>query len=218
MGEAATTLAPEEREAVEACLAAAAAAGDLDGLRASLDAGASINATNRRRETAVLRAAKAGHYEAVRFLIERGADIDLQDETCLNPFLFGCISGDLELVRLTVEAGVDLERLTRFGGNGLTPAAEKGHLEVVRYLLANTSVNVNLTNTVGWTALIEAIILGDGGRVQQEIVRLLLEHGADPRMSDEWGTSPLELARRKGFDEIADLIARALAEGRKEKA
>ena len=79
-----------------------------------------------------------------------------------------------------VAAGTDLTRLTRFGGNGLTPAAEKGHVEIVRELLTTTDINVNLTNFVGWTALIEAIILRDGGPVQQEIITLLLEHGASP--------------------------------------
>lgn len=190
---------------------AAAAAGDLEGVRSALAAGAPIDGRNRKRETAVLRAAKAGELGVVRFLVETGADIDLQDETCLNPFLFGCISGDLELVRIAVEAGTDLERLTRFGGNGLTPASEKGHLDVVRYLLEHTEINVNLTNTIGWTALIEAVILGDGGPVQQEIVRLLLAHGAEPGMSDEWGKTPAQLARQKGYAEIAETIEAAEA-------
>ncbi len=187
----------------------AAAAGDLDGVRSALASGAPIDARNRRRETAVLRASKAGRHEVVRHLIAEGADIDLQDDTSLNPFLFGCITGDLELVRLTVEAGTDLERLTRFGGNGLTPASEKGHLDVVEYLLTHTEINVNLTNTVGWTALIEAIILGDGGETQQRIVELLLAHDADPRLTDEWGVAPLELASQKGFTEIARLLESA---------
>ena len=100
----------------------------------------------------MLRAAKAGHYNVVRALIAAGADIDLQDDTSLNPFLYGCINGDLELVRIAVEAGTNLELLTRFGGNGLTPAAEKGHVDVVEYLVTNTDINVNLT-TVSYTHL-----------------------------------------------------------------
>lgn len=189
----------------------AAARGDLEGVRRTLASGAPIDARGRRRETAVLRAAKAGKYDVVRYLVAEGANIDLQDDTSLNPFLFGCITGDLELVRLAVEAGTDLELLTRFGGNGLTPAAEKGHLEVVEYLLTHTDINVNLTNTIGWTALIEAIILGDGGETQQRIVELLLAHDADPGLTDEWGVTPLELARQKGFTEIERLLETAQA-------
>lgn len=183
-----------------------AEAGDLEQVRAELAAGAPIDATTKQRRTAILLAASNKHYDVVRHLIEAGADIDKQDETCFNPFIWGCIHNDLELVRIMVAAGTDLERLTRFGGNGLTPAAEKGHLDIVRELLTTTDINVNLTNFVGWTALIEAIILRDGGPVQQEIIRLLLEHGASPHMTDKWGVPPIELAREKGYTEIVDLL------------
>lgn len=190
---------------------AAAAAGDLDGVRAALAAGADKDAVDREEATAILHAARGGHLDVVRALIAEGVDIDAQDQTCSNPFLFGCINDQLELVKIMAEAGTDLKRLTRMGGNGLTPSAEKGHLEVVRYLLENTRINVNLTNNLGWTALIETIILGDGGPVRQEIVQLLLAHGAKPGMPDPWGTSPADLAREKGYDEIVAILERATA-------
>lgn len=184
----------------------AAGSGDTQAVSAAIADGVPIDAQSERRETAILRAARGGHLETVRALVDAGADIDLQDDTCQNPFLFGCISGNTDLVRAMVTAGADITRLTRFGGNGLTPAAEKGNVGVVKYLLESTAIDVNLTNSVGWTALIEAIILGDGGQAQQDIVRLLLVHGADPTMTDEWGKSPLDLARREGFAEIAQLL------------
>ncbi|MBO9521540.1 MAG: ankyrin repeat domain-containing protein [Nocardioidaceae bacterium] len=184
----------------------AAESGDLDAVTAELAAGVPIDSVTRQGRTAVLLAAMNGHLDVVRHLAEAGADLDLQDETSLNPFLHGCLTGDLSLVRLMVESGADLTRLTRFGGNGLTPAAEKGFADVVEYLLTATDINVNHTNAVGWTALIEAIILGDGGPVRQRVVRLLLEHGADPGMTDKWGTKPLDLALEKGFHEIAELL------------
>jgi len=189
---------------------AAAAAGDLDGVKAALAAGADKDAQDREEASAILGAARGGHHEVVRHLIAEGVDIDAQDQTCFNPFIHGCIFDDLELVTIMVEAGCDLKRLTRFGGNGLTPAAEKGHLEIVRYLVENTTININLTNTIGWTALIETVILGDGGPVRQETAELLLAHGAKPGMTDEWGVSPVELARKRGFDDLAAVIERYL--------
>jgi ankyrin repeat protein len=185
-----------------------AAAGDLDGVRAALADGADKNAVDHEEATAILRAARGGHLDVVRALIAEGVDIDAQDQTCFNAFIHGCIFDDLELVQMMVEAGADLKRLTRMGGNGLTPAAEKGHLDIVRYLLEYTRINVNLTNNLGWTALIETIILGDGGPVRQQTVELLLAHGAKPNMADEWGVSPVELARQRGFDEIVAILER----------
>ena len=45
--------------------------------------------------------------------------------------------------------------------------------------------------------MLEAIVLNDGGAKQQEIVKLLLDHGANPHMTDKYGKTPLELAREK---------------------
>ncbi len=92
---------------------------------------------------------------------------------------------------------------------GITPASEKGHVEIVRELLEKTDINVNHTNFVGWTPLLEAIVLNDGGAKQQEIVKLLLDHGANPHMTDKYGKTLLELAREKGFNAIADLLLAA---------
>ena len=190
---------------------AAASAGDLDGVRAALADGANKDAQDREEASAILLAARGRHIDVVRALIAEGVDIDAQDQTQSNPFLFACINDDLELATVMVEAGADLKRLTRMGGNGLTPSAEKGHLEIVRYLLENTRINVNLTNNLGWTALIETIILGDGGPVRQQIVELLLAHGAKPGMPDPWGISPADLARERGYDEIVAILDRAQA-------
>ena len=92
---------------------------------------------------------------------------------------------------------------------GITAASEKGHVESVRELLEKTDVNVNHTNFVGWTPLLEAIVLNDGGPKQQAIVKLLLDHGANPHMTDKYGKTPLELAREKGYHAIADLLLAA---------
>ena len=187
----------------------AAAEGNIEALKQYLEQGVDINAQNRQKRTAILTAAMHDHLDAVSFLIEAGADIDLQDETCFNPFLYACIHNKLELVQMMVKAGTNLELLTRFGGVGLTPACEKGHVDIVRELLTTTDINVNHTNFVGWTPLIEAIILGDGGEKQQTIIKLLIEHGVNVQMVDKYGVTPLELARRKGYTEIEQILLAA---------
>lgn len=187
----------------------AAEQGQLDVLKKCLDNGIDINVTNRQGRTAIINASLNKHYECVSLLISAGADIDKQDQTCFNPFLLSCLNNDLTLLRLVLPANPNLDLLTRFGGVGITPASEKGHVEIVRELLEKTEMNVNHTNFVGWTPLLEAIVLNDGGDKQQQIVKLLLEHGANPHLTDKYGKKPLELAKEKGYTEIAALLVAA---------
>jgi ankyrin repeat protein len=187
----------------------AAQQGELAKLKSCLRQGVDINAVNRQGQTAITLASLNKKYDSVATLIDAGADINKQDHTCLNPFLICCLNNDLTLLRLILPARPDLNRLTRFGGVGLTPACEKGHLDIVQELLHRTAINLNHTNFVGWTPLLEAIVLNDGGETQQAIVALLLEHGASPHMTDKYGKTPLELAREKGFEEIAQLLIAA---------
>lgn len=180
--------------------------GELAKFKSCLQQGVDINACNRQGQTAIMLASLNRQYECVAALIDAGADINKQDKTCLNPFLYSCLNNDLTLLRLLLPVHPDLNCLTRFGGVGLTPACEKGHLEIVKELLHHTHINVNHTNFVGWTPLLEAIVLNDGGETQQAIVSILLEHGASPHMTDKYGKTPLELAREKGYHEIAGLL------------
>ncbi|HGM5492448.1 TPA: ankyrin repeat domain-containing protein [Serratia fonticola] len=187
----------------------AAEQGDDEALKSCLSKGVDINAANRQGRTAITIASLNKHYDCVALLIAAGADIDKQDQTCFNPFLLSCLNNDLTLLRLVLPANPDLDRLTRFGGVGITPASEKGHVDIVRELVTRTEINVNHTNFVGWTPLLEAIVLNDGGTKQQEIVKLLLDHGANPHMTDKYGKSPLTLAREKDYREIAELLIAA---------
>lgn len=187
----------------------AAEQGDIDALKSCLSKSVDINTTNRQGRTAITLASLNKHYDCVELLISAGADIDKQDQTCFNPFLLSCLNNDLTLLRLLLPAKPDLDRLTRFGGVGITPASEKGHVDIVRELLMHTDINVNHTNFVGWTPLLEAIVLNDGGEKQQEIVKLLLDHGANPHMTDKYGKTPLALAREKGYHAIAELLIAA---------
>ncbi|AVL73590.1 MULTISPECIES: ankyrin repeat domain-containing protein [Providencia] len=187
----------------------AAEQGQLELLKNCLEKGVDINTTNRQGRTAIVNASLNKHYECVSFLISAGADINKQDQTCFNPFLLSCLNDDLTLLRLVLPAKPNLDLLTRFGGVGITPASEKGHVDIVRELLEKTDINVNHTNFVGWTPLLEAIVLNDGGEKQQQIVKLLLDHGANPHMTDKYGKKPLELAREKGYNEIAELLIAA---------
>ena len=190
-------------------LLAAAASGDLAAIKTALDAGADVDARDPGGRTALLVATAARQTEAVRQLLAAGADVDLQDDRLDNPFLYAGAEGLLDILRLVDDAGADPTITNRFGGTALIPASERGHVEVVRYLLDETDVDVDHVNRLGWTALLEAILLSDGGPRHQEIVRMLLDAGADPDLADGDGMKPLAHARAKGFREIAGLLEAA---------
>lgn len=187
----------------------AARLGEQDILQQCRDQGVDLNATTAQHTSAITLAAQHQHYACVTWLIGEGANINQQDNTCLNPFLIACLNNDLTLLRLLLPASPDLNCLTRFGGVGLTPASEKGHVEIVRELLSRTTINVNHTNFLGWTPLLEAIVLNDGGAKQQEIIQLLLDNGASPHLTDKYGKTPLQLARSLGYDAIATQLIHA---------
>ena len=91
---------------------------------------------------------------------------------------------------------------------GLIPAAHHGHVEAVKLLLA-TAIDKDHVNNLGWTALLEAVILGDGGEAHQEIVRMLLDAGADASIADDDGVTPLAHAREKGHRAMVQMLERA---------
>jgi ankyrin repeat protein len=86
------------------------------------------------------------------------------------------------------------------------PASERGHVDYVRRVV-RTGIDVDHVNDLGWTALLEAVILGDGGPRHQEIVRILLAAGANRSIADKNGVTAAEHARRKGYREIAAILS-----------
>ncbi len=87
----------------------------------------------------------------------------------------------------------------------LIPAAYHGHPETVRILLG-TAIDKDHVNKLGWTALLEAIILGDGSPVHTGIVRMLIEAGANVNLADRDGVTPLQHAKRRGFKEMVRIL------------
>ncbi len=112
------------------------------------------------------------------------------------------------MLKLMIPRGPDLTLRNRFGGTALIPACEKGHVETVRLLLT-TRIDVNHVNNLGWTCLLEIVLLGDGGPRHQEITRLVLAAGADPNLADQDRVTPLAHARKRGQTVIASLIEKA---------
>lgn len=190
-------------------LIAAAERGDLPAVERLIAEGADLNARDGRGRTAALAATHARQTEVVRALAEAGADLNLRDQRQDNVLLYAGAGGLLEIVRVALAAGADTRITNRFGGTALIPAAERGHIAVVETLLTESDVDVNHVNNLGWTALLEAIILSDGGPRHQQIVALLIAHGADVELADRDGVTPLQHARQRGYTVIEGLLREA---------
>lgn len=197
-------------EAADRRLLAAAAAGDRAAAVAALRDGARIEARDALSNTALLLAVIGNHVEIAHDLIAAGADINAQADNRDTPWLLAGADGRTVLLRAMLATGrVDYTKRNRYGGNALIPAAHHGHVDAVRFLLAESDIDVDHVNDLGWTALLEAIILGDGGEAYIEIVRLLVAEGADVNLADREGVSPLVHARRRGYEAISGILARA---------
>ncbi len=190
-------------------LVTAAECGDTAAVLAMISAGADINTQDARGRTPVLAATHGNHTETVQALIQAGADINLRDDRKDNVLLYAGAEGLLDILRLAIAAGADTRITNRFGGTALIPAAERGHVDVVRELLTHSDVDVNHINNLGWTALLEAIVLSDGGPRHQQIVQLLIAHGANVNLPDKDGVTPLQHARQRGFAAIERMLVEA---------
>ncbi len=187
-------------------LITAAEVGDLAKLTSLVRSGVDLNVADSRGRTAVMAATHANQVESVRILIEAGADIDLQDSMKNNPFLYAGAEGLLEILRLCIAAGPDYSRVNRYGGSPLIPACHHGHPECVHELLMSSKVNIDHVNNLGWTALLETVILSDGGPVHQQILQMLVDHGADLSLGDNDGVTALEHAKKRGYREMVEIL------------
>lgn len=188
--------------------------GNTEQVRQLLQSGADINATDEQGRTAVMAATYHNHVGTVDALIQAGADINIRDKQLNNVFLYAGAEGMMDILRLAIEADADVTLTNRFGGTALIPASDRGHVEIVQELLTRTDVDVNHINNLNWTALLEAVILGDGSEHYQRIVKLLLEHGADAELPDGNGVTPLQHARERGYQEIEHILLDAVNEER----
>ncbi len=184
--------------------------GDRTGLQKLLKQGAPVTARNPARATALLLAVRKRDAAAVKLLVQAGADVNAQDNIKDSPFLLAGALGDVEILKLLIAAkpGPDFTKVNRYGGSALIPACERGHVDAVK-LLIKAGVPVDHVNRLGWTGLLEAIILADGGKQHQQIVQALLKAGADPNLADKDKVRPLQHAKQRGYAKIVALLAAA---------
>ncbi|MDV3927823.1 hypothetical protein CMT52_08500 [Elizabethkingia anophelis] len=172
----------------------------------ALKEGANVNTKDSNKRSLLLIATISGATDTAKLLVHYGADVNQQDDKLDSPFLYAGATGQTELVKLYLAHGARFDIFNRYYGTALIPASERGHVETVR-LLANTKdFPVNHVNRLGWTALMEAVILGNGGTKHQQTVQILKDAGADLNIPDHDGRTPLQHAKSLGFKEIVKIL------------
>ncbi|MBB5874395.1 ankyrin repeat protein [Allocatelliglobosispora scoriae] len=186
-------------------LLVAARDGDTPGVRAAIDGGADVEARDERRRTPLLLAVTGDHVDAAKLLVAAGADPNALDDQHDTPWLVTGVTGSVAMLEVLLPAKPDLTIVNRYGGVSVIPASERGHVDYVRRVVT-TGIDVNHVNRLGWTALLECVVLGDGTAAYQEIARILVAAGADVGIGDSDGVTALEHARRRGFTEIVQIL------------
>lgn len=143
---------------------------------------------------------------AVQALLKAGADTAALENGRYDAVTIAAVADDEPTLALLLAAGASARLVTsRYDGTALIAAAHLGHDGVVRQLI-RAGAPLDHVNNLHWTALIEAVVLGDGGARHQAVVRDLLAAGADRRLTDRAGRTALDLARAHGHAALVRLL------------
>ena len=187
-------------------LHAATYVGDVEEIKKLINRGSGLEDRDASGRTALHIAAFASQDGALKVLAEAGADLNALEFQAYDIVTIAAVANDLEFLELALSLGAKAGNVTSpYAGTALIAAAHLGHYEIVK-LLIHAGAPLNHANNLGWTALIEAVILGNGGPHHVETVRALIDAGADKTITDREGVSPLQHAERMHYSEIVDLL------------
>lgn len=190
-------------------LHAAAASGNAAEIDKLVQAGAPVDARDSHQRTPLHVAVHLRRAEAARALLKLGADPNAFDADKYDIVTIAAVADDVAMLKLSLAGGCKATNITSpYIGTALIAAAHLGHDEVVRVLIA-ARAPLDHVNNLGWTALIESIVLGNGGKRHVASLEALVKAGANVNLADGSGTTPLTLARRRGFTEMVAILTAA---------
>ena len=190
-------------------LHAAAARGDIADIEKRIAAAEDKEALDDRRRTPLHVAVYRKQHDAARALLRLGADPNRLEADRYDIITIAAVANDVPMLKIAIEGGGNPKAITsRYDGTALIAAAHLGHAEIVRTLIA-ASAPLDHVNNLQWTALIESIVLGGGGSNHTETLRALVDAGANVNIPDGSGSTPLQLAKSRGYREMMAILEKS---------
>jgi ankyrin repeat protein len=190
-------------------LHAAAAKGDWTAIERLVRAKTPIDARDTRDRTPLHVAVFMHQQDAARTLLRLGADANALETQQYDIVTIAAVANDVPMLKLALQGGCRATNITSpYRGTALIAAAHLGHDEVVRTLIA-AKAPLDHVNNLGWTAVIESIVLGDGGKRHVATLKALVDAGANVNLADRSGDTPLKLASKRGYTEMVAILTAA---------
>ena len=187
----------------------AAARGDVAEIARLAAAGNAVDARDAYARTPLHVAAYLRQKDAMRALVKAGADPNALERDRYDIVTIAAVADDVATLETALALGARATNVTsRYDGTALIAAAHLGHDAVVRTLI-RAGAPLDHVNNLGWTAVIESIVLGDGGTRHVATLKALIDAGANVNLADRSGSTPLALARGRGYREMVALLEKA---------
>jgi ankyrin repeat protein len=202
---------PSDRDLrIYAGLHAAAATGDTAAIEQLVADGERPNVQDSHSRTPLMVAAFRRQQAAAQALLRLGANPNARDQDGYDVLAVATINHDVEMLKLALGAGANARAVVgRDGGSALISAAQLGFVDIVRALI-EANADIDHVNGRGWTALITAVVLGNGDKDHTAIVEALVAARADGSIKDQLGRTAIDYARARGYADMVRILEKAV--------